>query len=215
MARQTPTANLGKVSSMNHERRSVLLGCLSMLLLAPLPAFAGPKGGMPKPAAQSRPSTRSMTTARSMISQSQKTNGHLTRYHIGRPASYLKTRANTPILREAFKTAAARPGSKVAKPGSKTNFKRKEVSSFKNEKAAQVALARAIEGNREALRSMMVNKHTRKTITTAVPKSAGQVWVSGSNRFQPPARAIFSIQRVGNRLICKTGYLTTEGSKNV
>ncbi len=184
-----------------------------MLLLPPFPTLAGPKGGA-KTTSQARPSTRSMTTARSMISQSQKSNGHLTRHHIGRPASYLKMRANAPVVREAFKTASARPGSKATKPGTKTSFKRKEISSFKDERAAQVALARAIEGNRAELRTMMASKHTRKTITTAVPNSAGQVWVSGANRLQPPARAIFAIQRVGNRLICKTGYLTTEGAKN-
>lgn len=91
--------------------------------------------------------------------------------------------------------------------------RRKEFSTFKDEKAAQVALARAIDANRGMLRDMMKAGHTRKTISVLVNRDAGVVYKTGAKRFAQPKRAVFSVQRIGRRLVLKTGYLTSQGRK--
>jgi len=155
-------------------------------------------------------SQRSMATARSMISHSKKTRGHLTKHHIGRTRSYLQSRAKAPPLQYQF--AKARGASAKTLKNLKPR-KRKEFSTFKDEKAAQAALARAIDKNRSSLRGMMNAGHTRKTISVPVRGGAGTVLKTKSGAFVKPQRAVFALQRVGRRLVVKTGYLTAQGRK--
>ena len=192
-------------------RRLFMIGSLTMTLKGTfaMPAIANSKGARTTGSTKgSRPSTRSMSTAKSMITNSKKTNGHLTRHHVGRSRSYLKTRAAAPPVKSAFKDSSQQ-GTK-GKLASKRPAKRKEFSTFKDEKAAQLALARAIERNRKVLRTMLKEGYTRKTIRTPVPKSAGVVYKTKSKTFASPTYAVFPMRRVGRRILPVTGYLTSE-----
>ncbi len=151
-------------------------------------------------------STRSNRTASAMIAHSKKTGGHLTTRHIGQPRAFLKNRA-----RADRRKVAVAVRNKV--PVAKRPRTRKEFSTFKDEKAAQKALARAIEANRASLRDMMKKGKSRQTIRVPVNSSAGTVYRTKTNSFHPPTQAIFPLVRVGNRIIAKTGMLTAEGAR--
>jgi len=140
-----------------------------------------------------------------MISHSKKTRGHLTTRHVAQPRAFLKKRARADRKRFA---AAVRKGVPVAK----RPRTRKEFSTFKDERAAQRALARAIEANRGKLRDMMMKGRRHTKISVPVNSSAGTVYRTKTRTFHPPTKAIFPIQRVGNRIIAKTGFLTAEGA---
>lgn len=182
-------------------RRSFLTFLGAGLLV---PALANAK--VSAAARGSKTSARSNRTASAMITHSKKTRGHLTTRHVGQPRAFLKKRA-----RADRRKVAAAVRSKV--PVAKRPRTRKEFSTFKDEKAAQKALARAIEANRGSLRDMMKKGQTRKTIRVPVNSSAGTVYRTKTNSFHPPTHAIFPLQRVGNRIIAKTGMLTAQGAR--
>lgn len=182
--------------------RRTFLAFLGAGLLAP--ALANAK--VSAAARGSKTSTRSNRTASAMIAHSKKTRGHLTTRHIGQPRAFLKKRARAD--RRKFMAAVR---NKV--PIAKRPRTRKEFSTFKDERAAQKALARAIEANRSSLRDMMKKGQTLKTIRVPVKSSAGTVYRTKTNSFHPPTHAIFPLQRVGNRIIAKTGMLTAQGAR--
>jgi hypothetical protein len=176
------------------------------LLLASALVAPGLASAKVSAAARSSASARSNRTASAMIRHSRQTRGHLTTRHIGQPRAFLKKRARADRRRTA---TAARAGVPVAK----RPRTRKEFSTFKDERAAQKALARAIEANRGALRDMMRKKKKDAVLRVPVNSSAGVVYRTKSRTFHPPTQAVFPIQRVGNRLIAKTGYLTAQGAR--
>jgi len=201
-------------------RRNFSTYALAFLILPSNAAWS--KNGSHSNAAKQSASSRSGRTASILIRQSDKKGGHFRSKHLAKPLSYLKARARngSPTSaksaksklskRQASAASRARVSRALKQPPRKV--RRKEISTFANEMIAQAALARAIERNRGQLRTWLASKQkTPLALHTKVPKSAGAVYLPGTNRVVPPKKAIFLLKKDGSRFRLHTGYLTSIG----
>ena len=196
-------------------RRVFLAGLFASI---PLAAFAtGQKRQRTR-----QPSQRSMRSAQSMIKRAPQT-GHLKRKHLGKSVSQLKKRAvqaarnSTKTRKQAKKIKNSAAAQRVLARRSQRKRVRNrygDFSSFSSQKQMQLALARAMDQNRNKIRKYINSGGKgRISISTQVGKGAGAIYRGATGKLLKPTGVTFSISKEGNRLSVYTGYLTRHKGK--
>lgn len=150
------------------------------------------------------PSAGSTRRARTLITQSSRTGGHIRQRHIGKSVGHLRNRSQ-----RARSNLAKRSASGRRMRTSKSRFDR---STFANDRYAQLALARALDRNSQRIASWSkrAKPGRRLTITTPVDRNSGVIYRGTTGRLVKPDSARFVLVRTGSGFRLLTGYPTAK-----